>query len=102
MRRNGKVQKRSSWQEGDLFEMDEPLMGATWYGRLERQRSTECFITLGRFVPWKNEDGTNVSDFWDQYPEDEVATPTTRQLRTDDPNFKNPESLSEFGFLDAL
>ena len=102
MRRNGKVQKRSSWQEGDLFQFDEPIMGATWYGRLERARSAECWITLGVYVPYKNEDGSNVSDFWDSYTAKELAVPTFRQLRTDDPRFKNPDSLNEFGFLDLV
>ena len=102
MRRNGKVQKRSSWKEGDLFQFDEPIMGATWYGRLERARSAECWITLGVYVPYKNEDGSNVSDFWDSYTAKELAVPTLRQLRTDDPRFKNPDSLNEFGFLDLV
>lgn len=98
IRERGKIEYRSEWREGDLFQIDEPIMGATWYGRLERQRFPDVWITLGIFVPYKNEDGSNVSDFWDAYPPDEVATPSLRQLRAE--SFETPNDLSAFTFLD--
>jgi hypothetical protein len=100
IREHGRLQNRSEWREGDLFQLDEPLMGATWYGRLERRRSGDCWITLGIFVPWKRDDGSNVSDFWNGYPPEEVAIPSTRQLGST--KFSNPDDLNVFNFLDDL
>ena len=91
--------KNRDWSLGDLAQVPEPLMSATWYCELRRQRSAECWITLGRFVPWKNEDGSNVSDFWDSYPADEVAKATVRQLGAS--SFVEPEDLADFEFLEA-
>ena len=93
---------KKDWSVGDLAQVPEPLMSATWYCELRRQRlapSSECWITLGRFVPWKNEDGSNVSDFWDSYPEEEVARATVRQLGAS--SFLEPENLADFEFLEV-
>jgi len=74
----------NEWKKGDLVKVDEPLMSATWHASLYRQKTDICWVTLGVWKPWKNEDGSWVSDFWSDVGFDENEEPTTRQLHSTD------------------